>query len=72
MAKPLPTGPNFEKLLSSNNSQAAAYMKQQRQMTQSRQPVQQTPGALNPIMGQGLSVQWPPQSQWDRTEHNVF
>lgn len=72
MAKPLPTGSNFEKLLSMKNSQAAEYIKQQRQVTQSEQLVQQRPVALNPAMGQVIGASWPPQSRWDLMEQNVL
>lgn len=72
MAKPLPTGPNFEKLLSMKNSQAAEYIKQQRQVTQSEQLGQQRPVPLNSAMGQVIGASWPPQSRWDLMEQNVL
>jgi hypothetical protein len=67
MAKPLPTGPNFEKLLSSHNAQVTEFMKKQRQAAQSQQSglgQQPRPELMNPVMGHGPSAHWPPQSQW--------
>lgn len=54
MAKHLPTGPDFEKLLSSKNASAAEYQAKQKAAMQP--PGQQL---LNP-----LGDQWPPRSKW--------
>ncbi|KAI6779654.1 Transcriptional regulatory protein-like protein [Emericellopsis cladophorae] len=58
MAKHLPTGPDFEKLLSSKNTSAAEYQAKQKAAMQP--PGQQL---LNP-----LGDQWPPRSKWQSAQ----
>lgn len=64
MAKPLPTGPDFEKLLSSKNASAAEYVAKQKQAMQA----QSMPHLLNPAQPGQAQGQWPPVTQWHQMQ----